>query len=548
MPRVTLEELKRLAARALERAGAGPAMAEATVKALVTADAQGLASHGVSRVPQYAAHLRLGRADGAAAARVVATKGGAVLVDAADGLAFPACALAVAEAVTRARAHGVAFAGVANSHHFGVASVHLEPVAAAMMVGIAFGNSPSAMPAWGGKRALFGTNPIAAVFPRRERPPIVVDLSLSEVARGKLMVAARDGKPIPLGWALDQAGNPTTDPRAGLDGMMLPAGGVKGAMLALVVELLCCALTGAHFGFEADSFFTDAGNRPRIGQAFLVVDPGALAGSDVYAARVEALHEPREFDVELLGHSSRAAETAERIGVAPADEDRPLRGSREELGHSGLAHERRVRRDLARDEEPAEQRSEPAVAEVLQHRALSVPLDERDVGSEAAVLREPPDDALAERVERQRRDGARRERGRALRDARAHELPIQARFATSAAAPIAIAMTVKCSLFAVTRPAENVRVDGVAVAPSDGPSRAGVSRGHRAGTAATYATAAAPNRRTSRSSSIRRFRGTYAAKKATSDSGRSPNATSAPGSSSEDPATPNPRRTRSVPK
>jgi (2R)-3-sulfolactate dehydrogenase (NADP+) len=289
MPKIQREELTRLAARALERAGAHAGMAESTARALVAADAQGLASHGVARVPQYAAHLRLGRVDGGATATVRAAKGGAVLVDAADGLAFPACALAVAEAIARARSHGVAFAGVTNSHHFGVASYHLGPVAEARMVGLAFGNSPSAMPAWGGKRALFGTNPIAAVFPRRGHPPIVIDLSLSEVARGKLMVAAREGKPIPPGWALDRAGNPTTDPKQGLDGMMLPAGGVKGAMLALVVELICCALTGAHLGFEADSFFADAGNRPRIGQAFVVVDPGALAGDDVYGERVETL-------------------------------------------------------------------------------------------------------------------------------------------------------------------------------------------------------------------------------------------------------------------
>jgi (2R)-3-sulfolactate dehydrogenase (NADP+) len=281
--------LTALAARALERSGARAAMAEATAKALVAADAQGLASHGVSRVPQYAAHIRLGRVDGAAVARIARAKGGAVLVDAADGLAFPACALAVDEAIARAREYAVAFAGVTNSHHFGAAAHHLAPVAAAGLVGLAFGNSPSAMPAWGGKHAIFGTNPIAAAFPRRGAPPIVVDLSLSEVARGKLMVAAREGKPIPAGWALDRDGNPTTDPKAGLDGMMLPAGGAKGAMLALVVELLCCALTGARFGFEADSFFTDAGNRPRIGQAFLVVDPGALAGDDVYAERVETL-------------------------------------------------------------------------------------------------------------------------------------------------------------------------------------------------------------------------------------------------------------------
>lgn len=103
------------------------------------------------------------------------------------------------------------------------------------------------------------------------------------------MVAARDGKSIPLGWALDKDGNPTTDPKAGLDGMMCPTGGVKGAVLALVVELICSALTGAALGFEADSFFVEEGNSPRIGQAILAIDPGALVGFDHYAERVETL-------------------------------------------------------------------------------------------------------------------------------------------------------------------------------------------------------------------------------------------------------------------
>jgi (2R)-3-sulfolactate dehydrogenase (NADP+) len=103
------------------------------------------------------------------------------------------------------------------------------------------------------------------------------------------MVAAKQGKAIPLGWALDEAGQPTTDAQAALRGSMLPAGGVKGAMLALMVELLVTSLAGAQFGAEADSFFEDAGNRPRIGQLFLVLDPGAFAGSQVYADRVEAL-------------------------------------------------------------------------------------------------------------------------------------------------------------------------------------------------------------------------------------------------------------------
>jgi len=282
-------ELVDLAQRALERAGASRAMAESTACALVDADAQGLASHGVSRVPQYATHLSNGRADGSAVARVVRAKGGACLVDAGSGLAFPACALAVDEAIRRAREFGVSFVAVTNSHHFGVAAGHLVPVGRAGLVGLAMGNSPAAMPAAGGRHPVFGTNPIAAVFPRRDAPAIVIDLSLSEVARGKLMVAAKEGKSIPEGWALDRDGRPTTDPKAGLEGSMMPMGGTKGAMLALVVELLVTALSGAAMGFEASSFFVDEGNRPRIGQAFLVVDPDALAGRATYLDRVEAL-------------------------------------------------------------------------------------------------------------------------------------------------------------------------------------------------------------------------------------------------------------------
>jgi (2R)-3-sulfolactate dehydrogenase (NADP+) len=316
--RIALTELQALAASALRRAGADDAMADSTARALVAAEAQGLASHGMSRVPQYATHLRNGRADGSATPAIVRERGGAVLVDARCGLAFPACALAVDEAIRRARQHGVAFAGVTNSHHFGVAAFHLEPVAAAGMVGLAFGNSPAAMPAAGGRRPIFGTNPIAAIFPRRGADPLEIDLSLSEVARGKLMVAAKEGKPIPAGWALDRHGEPTTDPKAGLEGSMLPFGGTKGAMLALVVELLVTSLTGAAIGAEASSFFVDEGNRPRIGQAFLVVDPDALAGRDVYAERVETLVAmmTADADVRLPGARRRAlAKKAATDGV-----------------------------------------------------------------------------------------------------------------------------------------------------------------------------------------------------------------------------------------
>jgi len=290
--RLTVSEVEARVAAALQTAGASAAMATSTARALVLAEAQGLGSHGLSRVAQYATHLRNGRADGQAVPRVVNRRGGALRVDAGEGLAFPACALAVEEAITAARTHGVAFAGVTASHHAGVIVDHLRAVAAAGMVGLGFANSPAAMPAAGGRHAIFGTNPVAAIFPRRESDPLMIDLSLSEVARGKVMVAAKKGEPIPLGWALDDQGNPTTDAQAALAGSMLPLGAVsspKGAMLALTVELLVTALIGAHFGFEASSFFVDEGNRPRIGQAFVVIDPGALAGADAFLDRVEVL-------------------------------------------------------------------------------------------------------------------------------------------------------------------------------------------------------------------------------------------------------------------
>ncbi len=322
---LAVQEARDLVAAALRRAGANAAMADAAAHALVLAESQGLASHGLSRVAQYAAHLRNGRVNGEAMPTVVKQKGATAVVDAQEGLAFAACERAVGEAIARAREFGIAFVGVINSHHCGVVVDHLRAVGAAGMVGLGFANSPSAMPAAGGRHPIFGTNPVAAIFPRRAELPLMIDLSLSEVARGKLMVAAKEGKPIPLGWALDANGEPTTDPKAGMDGSMLPIGAAsspKGAMLALVVELLVTALIGANFGFEASSFFVDAGNRPRIGQSFIVIDPGALAGREQFLDRLEVLVREMLVDdgVRLPGARREALRLAAEVqGLKVAD-------------------------------------------------------------------------------------------------------------------------------------------------------------------------------------------------------------------------------------
>jgi len=270
----------------------------------------------------YLAHVTHGRVNPNAVPVIQQQSASAALINADNGFAFPACNQAIKLAIQKASETGIAVGAVTNSHHFGVAGNHLRAIADAGLVGWAMGNSPAAMPAWGGKRAIFGTNPIAAIFPRTNADPILVDLSLSEVARGKIMVAAKNGTPIPQGWALDAQGNPTTDAKAALAGMMLPMGGVKGAMLAMVVEIMVTALTGAQFGAEADSFFVDAGNQPRLGQIFLVINPDALAGRLAYESRLSDLIDVvlQDPDVRLPGTRRFAlADQAMREGLELPD-------------------------------------------------------------------------------------------------------------------------------------------------------------------------------------------------------------------------------------
>ena len=231
---------------------------------------------------------------------------------------------AIQEVIQRARRNGISFAGITNSAHVGVLGLHLEAVAAAGLVGVAFTNSPAAIPAWGGKKALFGTNPVAFAFPREGKDPLVIDLALTTVVRGKIMLAMQKGEKIPEGWALDREGKPTTDPKEAIEhGSLFPIGGAKGAMLALAFELVCAALTGAAIGPEADSFFAEKGNLPRMGHAFLAIDPGALAGTARYFERIETVVATMLVDegVRLPGARRFATEKKLRAeGIEVADD------------------------------------------------------------------------------------------------------------------------------------------------------------------------------------------------------------------------------------
>jgi (2R)-3-sulfolactate dehydrogenase (NADP+) len=286
---IAAAELEGLVAATLVASNTSASNARSVARALTQAEIDGQKGHGLSRVPSYAAQAKAGKVDGHASPELRQTRPATLLIDVGNGFAYPAFDLAIAHLPELARASGIAAAGFTRSHHFGVAGYHVERLAEAGLVALAFGNTPSAIAPWGGSRPLYGTNPVAFAAPLRGRPPIVIDLALSQVARGKILTAAQKGEAIPEGWAADERGRPTTDAAAALKGALQPIGGAKGAALALMVEVLSVALTGARFGFEASSFFDAEGPPPGVGQLLVAIDGGAFAGADVLAERVSAL-------------------------------------------------------------------------------------------------------------------------------------------------------------------------------------------------------------------------------------------------------------------
>jgi (2R)-3-sulfolactate dehydrogenase (NADP+) len=265
-----------LVVRVFADCGMPDRLARPAARALVLAEQEGLPSHGLARVPFFAAQMRSGKIN-ATAAPVLRRDGAILHVDAGFSLAFAAIEAAAGAACDMVQGLGVAIVSITHSHHFGVAGQAVEPFARQGLIALALSNSPAAMAPWGGSRALYGTNPIAFAAPRASGPPLLIDLSLSHVARGKVMLAQKAGHAIPEGWALDARGNPTTDADAAMGGTMVPSGGPKGAALALMVELLTAGLAGANFAFQASSLFDDRGPPPDLAHFILVLDPGRFA-------------------------------------------------------------------------------------------------------------------------------------------------------------------------------------------------------------------------------------------------------------------------------
>ena len=284
--RLTLSEARALINAALIAQGVAADSAAAVATALVAAQAEGQSGHGFSRLGDYAAQARSGKVNPNAQITLHEASPTSVIVDADAGFAYPALDAAIEWGIERANSYGTAVMSVHHSHHCGALSVQVEKLAKQGLIGLMMANSPPAIAPWGTAKPVFGTNPIAFAAPRLDGVPLVIDLSLSRVARGKIMNAKKTGQSIPEGWALDANGHATTDPDAALAGSMIAAGEAKGTVLALMVEILAAVFTGANASADVSSFFTSDGPPPGAGQFLMAIRPN---DADGFADRLEAV-------------------------------------------------------------------------------------------------------------------------------------------------------------------------------------------------------------------------------------------------------------------
>ena len=281
-----MNDLEDQAFRALVAAGTTAANARPLAVATAATEADGVASHGLAYIPIDCEHVDSGKVDGAAVPVLDTPRPGVLTVDAATGFAHSAIDLGFQHLIPLAREQGVAALAIRNSYNCGVLGYHTGRLARAGLMGLGFTNAPASIAPSGGAKPVVGTNPFSIAAPSPDGEPLVhIDQSASTIAKSEVMKHAREGKPIPVGWALDPEGNPTTDPEIGLTGSMAPSGGYKGVGVALLVEMLAAAMSGATLGIHASPFSGTKGGPPRTGQFFLAIDPDATSDGG-YGARM----------------------------------------------------------------------------------------------------------------------------------------------------------------------------------------------------------------------------------------------------------------------
>lgn len=290
--------------RLLTAAGTPEAVASAVAENLVAADIRGVSSHGVVRLGVYLKRMAEGMVDPHAEPRLEHDNGAVGLLDGGNNFGAYVGARGLDIAMARAKESGVCVLGIRNSNHFGTGAYYLQKAVAQGLAMIVMSNASQTMPPTGGVRPFMGTNPIAFGFPTATNVPFILDMATSLVARGKIIVAANNGEAIPIGWAVDRDGNPTTDANAALEGAVLPLGGPKGSGLAMAIDILCGVLTGAGYGPSVNNMYENWKQPQNVGHMFILLDIARWMPLENFTARLGSY-------IELLKAEPKASGTEE---------------------------------------------------------------------------------------------------------------------------------------------------------------------------------------------------------------------------------------------
>lgn len=255
---------------------------------LVEADLCGVESHGVSRMTIYLKRLEEKVVNPVCRIEIEGDYPGSMAINACNSMGMVAGKRIMQMCIDKAKQNGSCFVTVSHSNHFGMASSYVKMAAEQNMIGITATNAPPNIAPWGSSRAYMGTNPIAIGAPSGTEP-IVLDMAPSVVAMGKVILAAKLGKPIPEGWAMSADGRPTTDPHEGMKGTVLPIGGPKGYGIALFVDILCGALSGALFGPHLGNMWNDFVHPQNLGHIFSCIDISKFLPAEEFKKRVDQI-------------------------------------------------------------------------------------------------------------------------------------------------------------------------------------------------------------------------------------------------------------------
>ncbi len=281
------DEISALSAALFEAAGLRDADARVVAEDLVRANLRGIDSHGVSRIPMYLDRLRRGLVTARPDIRVEQVAGAVSLVDGDNGMGFLASHRATEEAIALAAKSGIGLVGVKRSTHFGMGALYALQAIEAGYMSMIFTNSSPAIPMWGGRTTFLGASPIAAGIPGGRKAPYVMDMAMTVIARGKIRLASMRGEAIPPGLALDKDGHPTTDATAAFEGVCLPFGGVKGSVLATLMDLMAGAFTGANFGGDVKSLYFDHSGPQDVGHLFFAIKPDLFMRLEEFETRMD---------------------------------------------------------------------------------------------------------------------------------------------------------------------------------------------------------------------------------------------------------------------